>query len=561
MMTLPARFAALALLAACAGLASANDGFYAGAGSTLYPVEEKSLRVVRETLELRALPARRCYTTVVRTPAGGGKEFAELAAPRACEPHDSPSRGVVEWSAEAVYQVEALADRKGVRMGFPVPMGSREWADDKGDLDYQSMTGVAGFRTTLDGTPITGLKPHWLGPTAPKVQGGDEQLGYAWTADFTKGRHELRTEYDFGVDYMAGFYYSSDYADGERPWFASHGEKDCDSKRVEYFLTPLRLWAPPPPERVSIAVTLPEGVPTVWASSLGLKPSCVGERSLFYEFRGAVPPADLKLAYPTCREGRKLPSLRTVEHWKAWLAVSAGKGVRLNCALLESLKAGADGELKAVLAKVGCVKTCRTQAAAAPAPFPAPTESRRALTREYCKAHYGLDSEVLVTPKLIVIHHTVLPTLKATLETFRPERLPESRTDLQGHGAVNVGAHFVVDRDGKVQPLLPEDMVARHAIGFNHVALGIENVAKDADALTEAQLDADAALVEELLRRHPTVEYLIGHHEYADKTLPHHALFKELDAGYELTVKSDPGAAFMRRLREKLAARGVVLKD
>src|SRR5689334_7658126 len=100
--------------------------------------------------------------------------------------------------------------------------------------------------------------------------------------------------------------------------------------------------------------------------------------------------------------------------------------------------------------------------------------------------------------------------------------------------------------------MAPEGVVCRHTIGFNHVALGIENVGEDKDALTDAQVEADAALIAELARRHPTIRYLIGHHEYRDRSLPHFALYTELDPSYQPTVKIDPGEKFMTRLRELL---------
>jgi N-acetylmuramoyl-L-alanine amidase len=72
---------------------------------------------------------------------------------------------------------------------------------------------------------------------------------------------------------------------------------------------------------------------------------------------------------------------------------------------------------------------------------------------------------------------------------------------------------------------------------------------------------ADAALVQDLLRRRPTLKYLVGHHEYVDKTRPHYRLYKELDPKYKPTEKSDPGAAFMKDLRAEPAARGIRLQD
>ena len=127
-------------------------------------------------------------------------------------------------------------------------------------------------------------------------------------------------------------------------------------------------------------------------------------------------------------------------------------------------------------------------------------------------------------------------------------------------GDVNVGVHFVVDANGDVYSLLPLDVIGRHAIGFNHVSIGIENVGFS-DKLTKAQEEADVALVQDILKKRPAVEYLVGHHEYVEKTRAHYRLYKELVEKYEPTVKSDPGPAFMKALRGDLSERGVRLQD
>jgi len=193
-------------------------------------------------------------------------------------------------------------------------------------------------------------------------------------------------------------------------------------------------------------------------------------------------------------------------------------------------------------------------------PHPILTERRLALTRAYAKAHYGLDDAALKDPKLIVIHDTEIATLAATFAAFAPDVLPSARAELKGGGEVNVGVHFVVDRDGTVYSLLPLDVIGRHAIGFNHAAIGVENVAKDASALTGAQVAADAELVADLVKRFPSIRCLIGHHEYQKRDLPHFKLYKELVRSYRPAFKSDPGPAFMRKLRADLARRGIVLE-
>jgi N-acetylmuramoyl-L-alanine amidase len=193
--------------------------------------------------------------------------------------------------------------------------------------------------------------------------------------------------------------------------------------------------------------------------------------------------------------------------------------------------------------------------------YPIVTAKRLELTKEYCQEHYGLDSYELKNPQMIVIHDTEISTLKGSLNAFKAESLPDFRKELVGHGLVNVGIHFVVDQNGDVYRLLPTNVVGRHVIGFNHVALGIENVAGDENHLTAQQVVADVKLVEMLAKKFPTVQYLIGHYEYMHSELPHFKLFKELEKNYKPTIKSDPGEKFMHDLREGLKKDGVVLKD
>jgi N-acetyl-anhydromuramyl-L-alanine amidase AmpD len=113
---------------------------------------------------------------------------------------------------------------------------------------------------------------------------------------------------------------------------------------------------------------------------------------------------------------------------------------------------------------------------------------------------------------------------------------------------LNVSSQFLIDRDGTVFRLLPETTFARHVIGLNYLAIGIENIGSDDMPLTNAQLEANEKLIRYLKRKYP-IDYVIGHHEYQrfQKT----ELWKETDPNYR-TVKSDPGDEFMIRLRKKL---------
>lgn len=193
--------------------------------------------------------------------------------------------------------------------------------------------------------------------------------------------------------------------------------------------------------------------------------------------------------------------------------------------------------------------------------FPIINPKRLELAKEYSRRHYGMDSYELKDPKIIVIHYTGIPTLQESLNAFRADLLPGHRKEIMGHGLVNVGVHFVVDRNGDVYTLLPTNVIGRHVIGLNHVSLGIENVAADANQLTEEQLVTNVMLVKRLTGRFPSIEYLIGHHEYQRSELPHYRLFKELDGNYKPTIKRDPGKKFMDDLRRQLQRAGIRLKD
>ena len=182
-----------------------------------------------------------------------------------------------------------------------------------------------------------------------------------------------------------------------------------------------------------------------------------------------------------------------------------------------------------------------------PLPF---DETREQLSLEYLKARHGLEKETpTIIPKMIVIHHTVIPTADKTFSAFAPSHLPQSRKGIKGASALNVSSQYMVDRDGTIYQLLPDTLFARHTIGLNHCAIGVENVGGTSDLpMTEAQLKANVKLVKELTKNHP-IEYLIGHHEY--QQFIGHELWKETDPNY-LTTKSDPGEKFMNGIRDQV---------
>jgi N-acetyl-anhydromuramyl-L-alanine amidase AmpD len=173
------------------------------------------------------------------------------------------------------------------------------------------------------------------------------------------------------------------------------------------------------------------------------------------------------------------------------------------------------------------------------------------LTHEYMHTHYGLDqNDITIKPQAIVLHYTAINSFISTWNYFNRTRIEPERAQLQRESELNVSAQFLVDRDGTIYRLMPEDWMARHCIGLNHVAIGVENVGDGKDfPLTDAQVYANASLVRYLSQKF-TITYLLGHHEY--RRMEKTPLFHESVAGYR-TGKSDPGDDFMRRVRAKVA--------
>jgi N-acetyl-anhydromuramyl-L-alanine amidase AmpD len=204
------------------------------------------------------------------------------------------------------------------------------------------------------------------------------------------------------------------------------------------------------------------------------------------------------------------------------------------------------------------------------------TESRIQLIKEYAELHYGeyYAEEygspefpgLEIEPRVIVIHYTAGSTLQGAFDTFEPETLG-GRPYLNEAGAVNVGIQFIVDYDGTIHQVQPDNYFGRHCIGLNHSAIGFENIGRsditeaglrgepqDEHHLTLAQLEANVALVRHLKRKYPDIKILIGHSEYRqleDPAHPGHEFFYEADPSYR-TEKSDPGPNFMAALRHEL---------
>jgi len=177
-------------------------------------------------------------------------------------------------------------------------------------------------------------------------------------------------------------------------------------------------------------------------------------------------------------------------------------------------------------------------------------EERVQLSLDYMQDRYGISQEdAVIHPEMVVVHWTEIPDFEKSFNAFYDNRLPNWRPDLKNAGPLNVSAQFLVDRDGTTYRLMPENNMARHVIGLNHCAIGIENVGGTEETpLTNEQLKANIRLIKYLKKKYPAIRFVIGHYEYT--LFEDNPLWLEKDITYR-TEKTDPGVEFMTGIRKK----------
>lgn len=181
------------------------------------------------------------------------------------------------------------------------------------------------------------------------------------------------------------------------------------------------------------------------------------------------------------------------------------------------------------------------------------TNHRDELIDDYTLRHYGEIYREIV-PKAVVVHWTAFGTLESVWKYFYAEEMPNDE------GKLNVTSQFLVGRDGTIWRLMPETKFARHIIGYNHCAIGIENVGgyNGQEDLTDEQLAANVRLIRYLHAKYPTIKYVFGH--YQQDVARASGLYIELVPDY-YAKKTDPGKIFMGGLRAELEGDGLTFFD
>jgi beta-N-acetylhexosaminidase len=112
---------------------------------------------------------------------------------------------------------------------------------------------------------------------------------------------------------------------------------------------------------------------------------------------------------------------------------------------------------------------------------------------------------------VIVEHYTASNSFSSAWNTFAANTPDPELHELPGDCA-----HFIIDRNGKIYQLVRLDVMCRHTVGLNYVAIGIEHVGtSDAEILHDprqirASLELTAYLVD---RFHIKIRNVIGHSE------------------------------------------------
>lgn len=114
---------------------------------------------------------------------------------------------------------------------------------------------------------------------------------------------------------------------------------------------------------------------------------------------------------------------------------------------------------------------------------------------------YGEDT-VFLKPTMVVLHFTVVDNAESVIRGFnRPTSLAVGN---QRSVTSLVSVHYMVDKDGTIFYLAPENRTTSGTYGVDHRALAIEMVAKDEKDLMSRPLQLLSAfyLVDGLMRKH-----------------------------------------------------------
>lgn len=116
---------------------------------------------------------------------------------------------------------------------------------------------------------------------------------------------------------------------------------------------------------------------------------------------------------------------------------------------------------------------------------------------------------------------------------WTPSYMDSDVEDIRGwhkqRGFSDIGYHYVIRRDGEIQPGRPVELAGAHTIGHNAGSIGVCMVGGKGSGDSKFEWDANYTieqyvalidLIGELLKIYPQIAHIGGHRDYADRQCP-----------------------------------------
>jgi len=189
-----------------------------------------------------------------------------------------------------------------------------------------------------------------------------------------------------------------------------------------------------------------------------------------------------------------------------------------------------------------------------------PLELYEVADRERNRRLYGRDT-VTLFPTMVVLHFTVIDDAEAVINAFN--RASALAVGNQRPVTSLVSVHYIVDKDGTVIQLAPENRITSGTYGVDYCALAIEMIAKDEKDLMSRPLQLAAAfgLTDQLLKKYDLPVWRVFSHQ--EVALGEFFLSEYIDLADTVSpyfypkphFRYDPGATVMAWCREYLLRR------
>jgi beta-N-acetylhexosaminidase len=163
----------------------------------------------------------------------------------------------------------------------------------------------------------------------------------------------------------------------------------------------------------------------------------------------------------------------------------------------------------------------------------------------YAKRHYGLSTDRLTDPHVIVEHYTDSADAQSAINTFTADT-----PDVELHELPGVCSHFVIDTDGTIYQLVALNQMCRHTVGLNYTSFGIEHAGfSDGQILhNKAQMRASLQLTRWLRCRFGiSIRNVIGHNESLSSPYHHERVARLRNQTHDDWKKADMDV-YRRRL-------------